>query len=430
MIHDFLADFDSLIERVFVKKQPTVFVRYGDGELALMIGDEIPSYSQACIQDGWTAPKKKTLLGKDLINSLKNIHPDWFIGIPCDCCNRQAKRTYLYNLQEVGVDIKNITYANLFINSNYLKFKNIIANIKEEVVLLANKAGKNSIYPFNVKKFISIEDDCVNFWESQKESYFNELSKFVSQTKNTLFLISAGPMSEPIIDFLWNLNKTNRYIDVGSSLDEYTKNKITRPYMIENSEFFDRKCKMKISIFKEDDFSCFIGGWSYEGKSIYNAFCNLNFEQNNFKILEFGCGDSSEKIFNLIKKYYPDKNIIYDAYEHQEEYLLDVKGINCHLYNENEIDFIALKNVKYDFVLIDGPHGINRKKWYKKISSNIKQGSIILIDDYDHFIEFEQSLVLDIGSKWEYSVIETIYRTNIQGSKTWKIVKIEDEKKI
>ena len=53
-----------------------------------------------------------------------------------------------------------------------------------------------------------------------------------------LFLISAGPLSEIIIYKLYKLNPNNIYLDVGSSIDIYVKNKETRPYM-KNHELFN-----------------------------------------------------------------------------------------------------------------------------------------------------------------------------------------------
>ena len=42
---------------------------------------------------------------------------------------------------------------------------------------------------------------------------------------------------------------------------------------------------------------------------------------------------------------------------------------------------------------------------------------------HDFNKDFENSLVSDVESKWEYGTIETVYRTIVR-SKTWKIVKI------
>ena len=52
---------------------------------------------------------------------------------------------------------------------------------------------------------------------------------------NMLFLLSAGPLSEVFIYKLYKSNPNNIYLDVGSSIDTYVKNKQTRPYMKDNN---------------------------------------------------------------------------------------------------------------------------------------------------------------------------------------------------
>lgn len=243
MTQNFNKDFDYLIDRIFVKKQHTIFSRYADGELALMMGKEVGNTTQAYLKDNWNAPSHKTKLGKDLGKSLKNKSNDKFYGISCGCCDPLGKKIILDNLKIAGVDMQNVTYSNLWINGNYKKFKNVIENIKEDVILIANKEGSDKKYPFNVSTFIPVENDCVNFWENHRDEFLQELYK-ISQ-RPLLYLISAGPMSETIIDFLsiLDVNKNGRYIDVGSALDEYTKGCKTRSYMFENQLYYNKNCE-------------------------------------------------------------------------------------------------------------------------------------------------------------------------------------------
>ena len=70
----------------------------------------------------------------------------------------------------------------------------------------------------------------VNKWDTQYQAYFNKLDKIAKQYINTIFLISAGPLSEVFIHKLYLVNPQNKYIDVGSSIDKYVKNKVTRDY--------------------------------------------------------------------------------------------------------------------------------------------------------------------------------------------------------
>lgn len=236
---DFTEDFTYLADRVFYKKQPTAFVRYADGEMAIMLGKAIKGI------DNWYSPANKTLLGKDLIQTLKNNDKDWFVGISCSCCDESTKKILFDNLTlYANVPVSNITYSNLFVNGNYKKTFDLLNQINEKVVVIANKEGMDKKYPFDVIHFFSVEEQTVNNWESIKLELMENIHKNLLHYKDTLFLVSAGPLSEIIIDYLWKHNKTNRYIDIGSALDEFTKGRKTRPYMFANQPFYKQQCKL------------------------------------------------------------------------------------------------------------------------------------------------------------------------------------------
>lgn len=173
----------------------------------------------------------------------------------------------------------------------------------------------------------------------------------------------------------------------------------------------------------ELDFSIFKGGWSYMAEEMKNAVNSLPIK-DSISVLEFGCGDSSIKLFNLLSKKY---KVEYCAYESNPNYKINHNEINCKVYNENDIEKIDLGNKKYDFILIDGPNGVLRKFWYAKIVNNVHKDSVILIDDWCHYQEFEDALVKDFGLRVPYKILETRkeYDPNSDphlGYKSWKIV--------
>jgi hypothetical protein len=237
---DFKIELKKLIEKIETKK-PICFVRYGDGETMIMNNQSISLRSQAYSIDKWHSVGGETKIGNKLKEVLKVNEIEWLFGIPCECCNLPCKN---YLISELDVDITQITYANMFVNSNYPYFLDWIKNITEEVVIIANKNGLNNIdkFPFKVKEYFPIEDDCVNYYENNSEIFTYNLKNKFKKMNNTLFFISAGPLSEVIIQELWSINKTNRLIDVGSSLDLFIHNKITRPYMEPYSDYYTKKC--------------------------------------------------------------------------------------------------------------------------------------------------------------------------------------------
>lgn len=174
------------------------------------------------------------------------------------------------------------------------------------------------------------------------------------------------------------------------------------------------------------DFSVFKGGWSYVAEEIENSFSLLPKNQSDLNVIEFGCGNSSIKLFDLLSSKW---NVKYTAYETNPDYLVDKIGINCILYDVKNIKNLNIGNEKYDFILIDGPNGEHRKHWYSKLVNNIKTGSVILIDDWCHYKEFEDALINDFGCKVPYNIIETRkeYDPNSDphlGYKSWKIVQV------
>lgn len=235
-IKDFKQEFYRIINLIETKNS-FVFVRYGDGEVMLMNNQDVNENTQAFKIDKWKS-KGETKLGNDLKISIKN--KEWFYGIPCDCCNLNCKN-YLLSLLEIPEE--QITYANLLINSNYNLFLEWVKKI-ENVVLMVNKNAANNLdkFPFKIDEFFPISDNCVDFYEKNYEVFISQIEKLALKYNNKLFLISAGPLSEVIIHYMYQKNKNNKYIDVGSSLDEFTHNKITRPYMIKGNTYNLKKC--------------------------------------------------------------------------------------------------------------------------------------------------------------------------------------------
>lgn len=213
------------------------FARYGDGEVMLMEGEDVNKNSQAFTMDKWYS-NGKSKLGEDLKKTLKN--DKWYYGIPCQCCNKKCKE---YLLKNINVNDNQITYANLFVNSNYKNFIKWIETLKE-VNLISNINATNRLqsFPFSIKEYIPISNDCVNYYENNHEELSNKMCKLSSETENEIFLISAGPLSEIIINILWTHNPNNKYIDVGSALDYYIHNKYTRPYMVNNTIYSKKEC--------------------------------------------------------------------------------------------------------------------------------------------------------------------------------------------
>lgn len=232
--------FDLEFERIIGLINNTdsfVFVRYGDGEVILMNNGVIDESTQAFRVDKWKA-SGPTKLGNDLRASMEN--KDWYYGIPCECCNLSCKN-YLLGLLDVPEE--QITYANLWVNSNYKLFLEWVKTLNDVVLMVNHNASGNlDKFPFSISEFFPIQDDCVGYYENNSETFIDEIVAMANKYTGKTFLISAGPLSEVIIHYMYQANKNNKYIDVGSSLDEFTHNKITRPYMLNGNMYNLKKC--------------------------------------------------------------------------------------------------------------------------------------------------------------------------------------------
>jgi glycosyltransferase involved in cell wall biosynthesis len=192
-------------------------------------------------QEGnWKSPDYITNLGKALYESLKINEPDVYYAISCPCCDEPA-----YNWYRSRIKNKNLTFSNIWINANFSRFKDYFPSLKRDAVLIANYRAKGKqIGNLNILSHYEISDDCISFWDNEAEKMIENIIKDHGNKNNLLYVVSAGPMSGPIISKLYKNNPHNCYIDFGSSIDIYYRGYISRPYMRKNNIYSNRNCWM------------------------------------------------------------------------------------------------------------------------------------------------------------------------------------------
>ena len=209
-------------------KIPFSFIRFGDGEKAIMKGESFGSK-----KDKWHWDYKNKLFQYSLIESSTICNNyNSFIGIPC---SNIANSIYSFSNCSSS---KFLSYSSLFINKNFELFKYWIfgfINSKNrwKIILVANSnININIDWAY---KFFPIPNNIVEKW-----NYYNQplLSKLSEQAKynNLIFFISAGPAANIIVSYLSKINNKNIYIDFGSSIEFITKGYSTRGYYNMNSE--------------------------------------------------------------------------------------------------------------------------------------------------------------------------------------------------
>lgn len=226
-------EFDRVWNK-FKKQENFVLLRYGDGERAIMCGRKVVA------QEGWQSTDYISRLGEALLSTLNLDNEKVFYGISCPCCDVSAYLWYMTRIRS-----KNITFSNFWANANYKKFKEKFPTLERDAILIANYRAKNrKIGSLNILRHYEVSDDCVGFWETDAKQMIDQIKKDFGHRNDLLYVVAAGPMSEPIIVDLYKNNPNNCYIDFGSAIDTFVHNKQTRPYMDKMNDYAKRVCWM------------------------------------------------------------------------------------------------------------------------------------------------------------------------------------------
>lgn len=207
--------------------------RYGDGEMIALRGDTITSGAGEWNTNGPDPRYQKSR--RLLYESFTFKDPNYYVGIVCPCC--QGQRNFMNMVRDSDQSHENLTYANLFVNGNYKFFlENYVPLFKErEIVLVANKISKVEDLPFKISEFYGIE---YNGW-IENISLVDELQR---NDKDKLYLLACGPLGKILAYKLWQNNKNNTYLDVGSTLHPWLgSDKNIRGYYGAFDNFFGKK---------------------------------------------------------------------------------------------------------------------------------------------------------------------------------------------
>lgn len=186
------------------------FSKYADGEFEILINRKITN----C--DNWTFnPEVDQKYREELMKSFQYKDDGYYVGISCPCCVSLKDVNWMKNM--VKSEPENLTWANIFVNNNYHFFKdNFVPEFKNhDIILIANENADISKLPFDVEEHIKIGGtawrDNFDLLEILSEKEYN----------NKLFLFCAGPLGNMLAAHLWDKNKNNVYLDIGSTLNSW-----------------------------------------------------------------------------------------------------------------------------------------------------------------------------------------------------------------
>jgi hypothetical protein len=221
----FTKDLEYMIGKL-QKHENFAFSKYADGELHILANKPVNN------GEFWFVPAEHTPYRKEMIDSFKFRHDNYYVGISCPCCiGGRSVHEWMKNVSEQNAS--NLTWANIFVNSNYDCYLNKMVPIYSEfdVYLISNSDSNLLNLPFSIKKHFMIGK---NAWV-ENTNLTHEIKSFIDQenVKNSLFLFCAGPFGNILTHQLFEHCENNTYIDIGSTLNPLLleENGLNRGYL-------------------------------------------------------------------------------------------------------------------------------------------------------------------------------------------------------
>ena len=236
-----MADHLEQILKKINSGTPFGLIRPSDGEYKILKNENLTNL------DNWTFKQGGKLSGQ-LLEAIKTADQNLYIGIPCNTCNKPWNCTdqiYTDFVGPFGVLLCQRTYANIFGNSNWPRFSEFM-KVYEPGFYLITSGHDSTQLP--IKELYTIDSKLVDFWDTVGEEETARLLRFIKGKKDQLICFSAGPLSKIWIPMCMKLEPSNRYLDVGASLDIFTKGNTNRLYTDKNHSFSKEQCIFRDSI--------------------------------------------------------------------------------------------------------------------------------------------------------------------------------------
>lgn len=214
---DFPAELEKFAELID-RNQPFAFARFNDGEMKIVFGDIFDvaknRIGNTYVPDDELAEKQRVLLRA----ALKHKADRYFVGIVCPCCEKEEDFFRMKKLS--GQREENLTWANVFVNSNFPAFQTRITPLFKErkIVFVGNASANHGGLPFAVSKNFTVGD---NAWVNDYERLLQQMDSYIKNeaASDTLFIFCAGVLSNLLIYKLHDRYPQNTYLDLGSVYD-------------------------------------------------------------------------------------------------------------------------------------------------------------------------------------------------------------------
>jgi hypothetical protein len=256
---DFRNDFLMFKEKLR-NGENFAFSRFSDGEMYILqnrqlkldqsiiqIDDRVQSgpYQKADFKN--FNPETDSEFQSKLVTSFQHKQKNYYKGISCSCCVGKENFDWQINLH--GGDGDSLTWANIWVNSNYPSFIQEILPIlySKRCVFIGHHDADISLLPFIVKDFRVGYNAFINDYHVIKDM-LNWIQN--NKVQDFVFLFSASSFTNLAIYELFKQHNNNTYIDIGTCLTPLMNMPTQRDYLQ--------------------------GFWNYKGSNSLNLKCIWN----------------------------------------------------------------------------------------------------------------------------------------------------------
>jgi hypothetical protein len=227
----FKGDFYKFLDKI-KNKNNFALSRFGDGEMMIIDGMDVDLLHKGPGEFAYKSNDDRYDISRKLLKqSFTSKMDEYYVGIACRCCVGDTK--FIHMKTSSGQLDDTLTWANIFVNSNYELFLNeFIPELqKRQLALICHEKSDVTNIPFK------IDDDMI--FRVSENAWINNLDLIdILKTKiheegitDVVFLIAAGPFANILSHQLYTFDKNNTYLDIGSTLDKYLSLPITRKYL-------------------------------------------------------------------------------------------------------------------------------------------------------------------------------------------------------
>ena len=206
------------------------FVRFSDGEMEILRNQELEishgivktsagkvNFSYPVYDFKRFLPEKDAKFREKLIESAKYFAPGYIKGIPTRSNSAIPDRNLMIALNN-GVS-RNLTFADLLINSNYKSFRRKFLPIfmeKPNVYVITNFRARIESELHNWR-LIPVSDNFIASYESD----FNRIMSILTEVPpDSIILSSASSLSNLLGAEIWKIRQDITFLDIGTSLHD------------------------------------------------------------------------------------------------------------------------------------------------------------------------------------------------------------------